>query len=293
MLRRGALVGAENIPDMQQHSKAVAIAAVDISSKLRGMLATEYAAQCGTRKPGSSALAMQVGNLASRVSSMSQPDGSTGLRAKRPSAAGTGGLKAVRLRFEFYRDGFRWLVTTAALLAIAVIVQAVSIHHLLGRKPVERYFTVDNAGRVIPVKALSEPFVNPTTLATWAAERILKAYRLDPKNYVAQAEEQRSSFTPDGFEQYKASLVTSGTIELMTKRLLVMSATPLGTPVVVKEGVEEGVYYWKVRMPVLVDFQSATAQTQRRRIVEIVIVRRHTIEAPLGIGISQFVARDM
>ena len=205
----------------------------------------------------------------------------------------TGALETIKLRNEFYRDKFRMMATATPLLVFALLVSIALNVMLVNRKPVNHYFTVDLAGRVIPVRALSEPYVTDAMLLNWVTEKVAKAYQMDPQNYRAQVGELEPFFTTEGYQQYIESLKSSGTIDLITKNLLVSSAVPMKTPVVVERNTTaEGVYYWRIQIPMLVDYRSSTKSAQKKRLVEVVVVRRQTLESPQGIGISQFVASD-
>lgn len=186
------------------------------------------------------------------------------------------------------------LATALPLLVIALLVSIAANVVLLNRKPVNHYFTIDQAGRVIPIRALSEPYVTDALLLNWVTEKVAKAYQMDPQNYRAQVGELEPFFTPEGYQQYIESLKTSGTIDLLTKNLLVSSAVPLKTPVIVERNTTSGgVYFWRIQVPMLVDYRSSTKSAQKRRVIDVVVVRRQTLESPQGIGISQFVATDM
>lgn len=206
----------------------------------------------------------------------------------------SGPLETIMLRNEFYRDKFRMLATALPLLVVALVVSIALNVVLVNRKPTHHYFTIDQVGRVIPIKALSEPYVTEAMLLNWVTEKVAKAYQMDPQNYRDQVGELEPFFTTDGYQQYIESLKSSGTIDLLTKNLLVSSAVPLKTPVIVERNVTPaGVYYWRVQVPMLVDYRSSTRSAQKRRLIDVVVVRRQTLESPQGIGISQFVASDM
>jgi hypothetical protein len=184
------------------------------------------------------------------------------------------------------------LATAFPIVAVALIISVVINAVLLTRKPDREYFTVDSAGRVIPIRALSEPFVTDTFLLNWVNEQVSRAYSMDPVNYRRQAEDLSSSFTQDGYQQFIASLQESGTIEFMTKNLLVSTATARGTPVIVEQGEIRGTHFWKVQIPMLVQYRSAIKGAEKKRMVAVTVVRRQTLENPLGIGISQIVSYD-
>lgn len=213
---------------------------------------------------------------------------------KRPPQAAAGALGATQLRYQFYRDGFRMAVTASVILSVGLLVALAVIAYLASRPPKNTYFSVDPAGRVVKMTALSSPYVNSTFIQSWVADRVSRAYAMDPKNYRTQVAELAGDFTPDGFESYKASLEKSGIIDFMTKNFAVSSAVPTGTPLIAQEGeLSDGTYHWRVRVPMLVEYKSASKTSPPvRRVVEVLVVRRHTIEAPLGIGIAQFVAVD-
>ena len=205
----------------------------------------------------------------------------------------TGALERVMLRNEFYRDKFRMMVTSAPILLVALVISIVMNFVQSQRTPDRFFFTVDAVGRVIPIRALNEPFVTEPFLISWVGERVSRAYSMDPQNYRRQASDLAPDFTDEGYTQYVKSLQDSGTIELMTKNLLVSTGVAQGAPVVIDRGTANGVYYWKLQVPVLVQYRSAVKGTEKKRVVTVTVVRRQTLENPLGIGINQFVAVDI
>lgn len=205
----------------------------------------------------------------------------------------TGALERVMLRNDFYRDKFRMMVTSAPILLVALVI-SIAMNFVQSQRPPERFFfTVDPALRVIPIRALSEPYISEPALINWVSERVSRAYSMDPQNYRRQASDLSPDFTDEGYAQYIKSLESSGTIELMTKNLLVSTGVAQGAPVVIERGLANGVFFWKLQVPVLVQYRSAIKGTEKKRIVTVTIVRRQTLENPLGIGINQFVAVDI
>lgn len=205
----------------------------------------------------------------------------------------TGALEHVTLRFDFYRDMFRTLATSTPILVAALLLSIILNFVLATRKPRVEYFAVDPAGRIVPIRSLNEPYVSDAYLSRWVAEAVGRSYSMDPQNYRTQVGDLAQYFTTEGYESYLQALQSSETISFMTKNLLVMSSIPMGTPVVAGRGQVNGIYFWKVQIPMLVDFRSGTKTAQKKRLVEVTVVQRQPIEAPAGIGISQFVATDI
>lgn len=216
--------------------------------------------------------------------------------AKSPAPAArpnTGALERVILRNEFYRDKFRLMVTSQPILLAALLLSIAMNFVQSQRTPQQKFFTVDSVGRVIPIRALTEPFITEPFLVNWVSEKVSRAYSMDPQNYRRQAQDLAPDFTDEGYAQYVKSLTDSGTIDLMVKNLLVSSAVAQGAPVVIERGTANGVFFWKLQVPVLVQYRSAVKGTEKRRVVTVTVVRRQTLENPLGIGINQFVAADI
>lgn len=212
--------------------------------------------------------------------------------AQTKAAANTGALEMVHLRNEFFRDNFRTLALVLAVLVTALLVSVATNIILATRKPTVQNFTVDSAGRITPIVPTDKPYVSQSTLKSWVSEKVVRAYTMDPKNFRSQIDEMADDFTPDGLAQYKKSLIDSGTIDLIQKNLLISSATTLGVPVMIEEGTVGDVYFWKLEVPILVQYASAIKSAERRRVVTITVVRRDTRESKAGIGINQFVAYD-
>lgn len=204
----------------------------------------------------------------------------------------TGGLERVVMRNEFYRDGYRALVTATPVLAVALALSLGLNVWQATRPKQDNYFATDPAGRIIPIRALAEPYVTEPFLVSWVSERVARAYSMDPQNFRRQVADLANDFTPEGYTQYVNSLQESGTIEFITKNLLVSSAVPQGAPVVTERGVAGDVFYWKLQVPMLVQYQSALKSATKKRMVTVTVVRRQTLENPMGIGINQFVAAD-
>ena len=201
------------------------------------------------------------------------------------------GLGAVGLRFDFYREGFTASLTVSVILAIAVIAQMFLISHLANR-PVERqYFTVDNMGRLVQQKALNAPYMTESALLQFASRAVTDAYTFDAENYRKVFNDLSQYFTPEGNPAFIASMQPQ--IKYVLDKTLISSAVAGGTPVLVDQGVSpNGVWAYKIKVPVIVTFRTQTESSTVRRLVTLIVVNRPTFETPYGVGISSFLATD-
>lgn len=210
-----------------------------------------------------------------------------------PATKTLGAARKVGLRYTFYRDGFRILIVLLAGSLLLNVLLGLTLRIVAAKPTMERYFTIGPNNEVTKIVALKEPYVTPSRLQGWVTETVIASYSLDPVNISEQVERLRDRYTRDGHSKFKDSLVKSGTYDLMKRRTMILSASQLGTPALIKEGVEDGVYTWHLRVPVLVQFQSSTAQTQQKRMVDVTVVRVYGIENDRGFALNDFSAQDI
>lgn len=203
------------------------------------------------------------------------------------------GLQAVHLRNTFYRDGYRASQTISVLLALGLIISILgNIFQASRSAPPPVYFATTPSGSLIPMAPLDDPLLNPTQLANWVQEAVTSAYTLDAKNYVQQIQRNERFFTSEGFEQYRAALSDSQQLKVIKEKVMITSAVPDGVPVVVDTGRSaQGALMWKMQMPVTVEYTSAKERYVQKLIVTLVTMRRPTTENPMGVGITQLIAR--
>nr|WP_235776141.1 DotI/IcmL family type IV secretion protein [Rickettsiella massiliensis] len=78
-------------------------------------------------------------------------------------------------------------------------------------------------------------------------------------------------------------------MQAVISKKLIVSAVATGVPVVLEQGLLAGRYTWKVQIPMLVTFQSASQFSQQSVTVTMLIVRVSPLESPAAIGIAQFI----
>jgi intracellular multiplication protein IcmL len=145
---------------------------------------------------------------------------------------------------------------------------------------------------VTPLHSLSEPVLTSQYILEWASLAARKAFNLDFVHYEDQLAEAKPYFTPDGWDKFEAALKSSGLLESVTGKKLVMSAIVSGTPVVLNRAVIHGRFTWTMQLPVLVSFTSSSENRKEPLIITMNVQRVPSLEAPQGIQISDFQARD-
>lgn len=188
-----------------------------------------------------------------------------------------------RERFEFLLKVIYGLI---AALFISVVVNV-----YLGTRPVEfRYFTTTPTGAIREITALNRPVQSTNEVLSWTTQVVTKAWSLSFANYQQQLEDIKPSFTDPGWRGFEQALNRSGFIERILSQQLVSTAVPQSAPVVVAEGLVGGAFAWRLQVPILVTYQSASAQSSQTINVQVTVVRRPETENPKGLGIAQIVA---
>lgn len=198
-------------------------------------------------------------------------------------------LKIVALRNEFYKDRQR-IVVLALLLSIAInMVQLALLIYMYTHPPAPRYFATSINGRITPLFPLDEPNQSDAAVLQWANQAAIASYSYNFVNYRDELQAASVFFTPEGWNQFLDALQKSNTLDSVRAKKLIVSAVATRAPIILQKGLLNGRYSWRVQMPVLVTYQSASEFAQVNTVVTLLITRISTLNSPRGIGISQII----
>ncbi|HAT8178651.1 TPA: type IV secretion protein DotI [Legionella pneumophila] len=198
-------------------------------------------------------------------------------------------LTVVALRNKFYKDSQRKVIL-ALLIAILVNVILVSlVVYMITHPPAPKYFATSINGRITPLFPLDEPNQSDSAVLQWANQAAIAAFTYNFVNYRDELQASSGFFTAEGWDQFLAALDQSNNLDAVKAKKLVVSAVATRAPIILQKGVLNGRYSWRVQMPILVTYQSASEFTQQNNVVTMLITRVSTLNSPRGIGIAQFV----
>lgn len=213
--------------------------------------------------------------------------------SEKPKAgAPPGALETVVTRNLFYRDGYRNLIRIAILEGVAIVglIFALAITIAVSR-PEDRFFATTADGRLIRMVPLNEPNMNDAALISWAARASSDVMTFGFHDYQRRLQESSSYFTRRGWQSFTEALDRSRVMEGVEKAQQVVTSAPKSAPVIVQQGLIDGIYRWVVELPLIVTYQSGTSQQSDTINVQLVIVRVSTLDSASGVGIQQWVAR--
>ncbi|WP_367606362.1 type IVB secretion system apparatus protein IcmL/DotI [Legionella sp. W05-934-2] len=198
-------------------------------------------------------------------------------------------LIAVSLRNDFYRDSQRKIMIAAILSLLLNFIIGSLLIYIYTHPPAPRYFATSINGRITPLYPLSEPNQSDAAVLQWANEAAIASYTYNFVNYREELQAASGFFTPTGWRQFLLALQGSGNLQAVKENKFVVSAVATRAPSITQKGLVNGVYSWRVQMPVSVTYQSSENYTTQNVMILMLITRVSTLNAPRGIGISQFV----
>jgi intracellular multiplication protein IcmL len=198
-------------------------------------------------------------------------------------------LTAVTLRNTFYRDGQRKIVLILLFSVIVNVLMLSLLGYLLTHPPAPKYFATSINGRITPLFALDEPNQSDSAVLQWTNQAAIAAFTYNFVNYRTELQASSEFFTSSGWTQFLSALQSSNNLDAVKTKKLIVSAVATSAPIILQKGLLNGRYSWRIQMPLLVTYQSASEFSQQRNIVTILVTRISTLNSPRGIGISQFV----
>lgn len=198
-------------------------------------------------------------------------------------------IKAVELRNDFYKDSQRKVLLALIIAIVLNILLGSMLVYILTHPPAPKYFATSINGRITPLFPLNEPNQSDSAVLQWANQAAIAAFTYNFVNYRDELQASSGFFTPEGWDQFLAALKQSNNLDAVKAKKLIVSAVATRAPIILQKGVLNGSYSWRVQMPILVTYQSASEFTQQNNVVTMLITRVSTLNSPRGIGIAQFV----
>lgn len=199
-------------------------------------------------------------------------------------------LTSVVMRNGFYRDGQRKMILILLISIICNFVLATMLIYVITHPPEPRYFATSSNGRITPLVALNAPNQSDSAILQWANQAAIATFSYNFVNYRSELVAASGFFTAEGWDQFVTALGASNNLEAIKAKKLVVSAVATSAPVILQKGILNGRYAWRIQMPILVTYQSASEFSQQNLNVTMLVTRVDTLNSPRGIGIAQFVS---
>lgn len=153
-----------------------------------------------------------------------------------------------------------------------------------------QYFGAPPSNANFQISALNRPLTTPRVLTNWATLAATATYTIDFVHAEENLNRMRDYFTASGFADFKVALDQSNFIKNIIDKKLIVSAVSVAPAMITQEGEDlNGQYTWRIIVPILVSYLSASSDIKEFRVVSLTVVQVPTHDAPKGIGISRYV----
>jgi hypothetical protein len=198
-------------------------------------------------------------------------------------------LYTVRLRNDFYRDGFYKVVVALAIISSAIFLLVVTSVILFVKKPSPVVFATDNDWRIFPPVPLTKAYMSTPDLLQWASNVIPKMFTYDFTNYPKEIKSLEQYFTANGWDKMTEALNVYASPDNIQAAKLFMRSVPSGAPIVMNSGILGKAYSWWVQMPLTVTTSSLNRNNVSQLVVQALIVRESTLNNLSGIAIDNVI----
>lgn len=211
-------------------------------------------------------------------------------KTSRLAASTHQGMRIVRESMEWYRDRYRQMTRILVGSSIGNVLLIVLVGILLITEKEPRYYAVTPDLRIQEMAALSEPHIPNAGLSNWVAQTVVSTLSLNFRNWQDQLGQVRAAYDPEAFKSLLVAMRSNGILNLIEEKRLVCSAVVQDAPVIHASGMQRGSYMWRLKMPVLVSYESSRGIEYRQNLVADILVQRvSTLEYPVGINIRQII----
>lgn len=198
-------------------------------------------------------------------------------------------LQIIRLRDDFYRDGFyKALAVLLALFAILFLLVMTSLY-LFFTKPSPVGFSADNEWRILPPVPVNQPYLKAPDLIQWVANVMPTVFNYGYLNYAETLKGNAPYFTDNGWKKFLEFVNTYADYNSINSSKVFINATPSGAPFILNSGLLEGRYAWWVQIPLNIIYSGASQTKTVSVVFQVLVVRIPTINNLYGVAIENMV----
>lgn len=200
------------------------------------------------------------------------------------------GSQIVKNSLVWYRDKFHSVVKFAIIMAISNLILIIIVISQFIIKPSPIYYAITPDLRIMELQPLSEPYIRDEGLRDWASQTIISTFAINFRNWKQQLGSVRNKYDPSSFESLIVSMKNNGILDLIENKRLICSATIQDPPVIHASGMQKGVYMWRIKMAILLSYESSEGIVARQNLdVDLLVQRASLLDYPNGINIKQIV----
>ncbi len=195
-------------------------------------------------------------------------------------------LEIIRLRNDFYRDGFYKIFSALIILMLAAVMLIATSIYLYTHKPPPVTFYTDSDLRAFPPVPVTESYVKQADLIQWVSEVLPASFTFDFVDYQTQLKNLQQYFTPAGWTALGVLLDKYANAKTIEANKLFINAGANGTPTIPNQGLIQGRYGWWIRSPMKINYNGLEKRYDASIVIEALVVRVPTTNNLTGIAID-------
>lgn len=154
------------------------------------------------------------------------------------------------------------------------------------------YIFADRTGRIVTMYALDKPNLSDSDVAAWATEIVCESMTFDYVNWRSELERASHGFTKSGWDAFQSNLETSQLLQTVIGNEAVLTTKPTSSPQLTDNGLMNGVYAWRMKIPIQWEIRSHGANGQSKTetknlIASVTIVRQPEVSSEKGVAIAK------
>ena len=202
-------------------------------------------------------------------------------------------LALIFKRNSFYRRQYLLVLAANILALFAIIVLVLVLFFIIKYPQSTFYFAIDNTGHLLENTPVDEQNMTEADVFAWTVKAIESANSFDYINYRAQLENARKYFNDYGWINYKRSIDEANNLTAIIQRKMITIARVVDRPKVLKVGLLQGAYAWKLQMPMLITYWSPPYDNKNKFSnsldVTVVVQRQPVLQSYQGLSIMQLI----
>ncbi len=166
-----------------------------------------------------------------------------------------GGAAAVLSRNGAIFSVYRRLLGLTLLTCLLPIASFGTAFYFWQKEPSPIFLPVDEQARLIPLPPVSEKMHGDGEVLAFSKEAFKKINSYDYLGWRDQLNEAQMFFSPEAWNAYSAEFKKSNTLNTVKSRKMIVRGEVTGAPDIVAQGIAgNGVYAWRVEIPVRVSY---------------------------------------
>jgi intracellular multiplication protein IcmL len=200
-------------------------------------------------------------------------------------------LEVVRLRTDFYRDGFRKIIFSLIIIIAAILTIIGASIYLYVNRPKPVTFKTYANWRLVPAVPLQQPYLSDQDLKQWVSNVLQEIFVFDFYHYPLQLKDHQKYFTENGARIYIDLLNNYAEAGFVTANKIFTSVSADEAPFILDRGIlPDGRYAWWITMKIKIDYvTSGRFVPIHAPQLRVLVVRAPNVNNLSGVAISKII----